>query len=125
MLGIDESADAALALGFGDDVIDERRLAGGLGAEDLAHAAARQTADAECEVEAETAGRDRCDRYAIIVTQAHDCTLAVLLLDLCQRCADSLLFLAHGDLLPAVPEWDECVNSVHQVWPPTRTLCCA
>ena len=121
MLGIDEGADATLALGLGNHVVDERGLTRRLRTEDLAHAATRQAADTEREVEAEAARRDGSDRCALIVAKAHDCTLAVLLLDLCQRCADSLLFLAHGDLLPAAPEWDECVNSVPSVWPPSRT----
>ena len=51
VLGVDERADAAAALRLGDHVVDERRLAGRLRAEDLDDAAARQAADAEREVE--------------------------------------------------------------------------
>ena len=35
VLGVDEGADPAARLGLGDDVVDQRRLARGLGAEDL------------------------------------------------------------------------------------------
>ena len=59
VLGVDEGADAAAALGLGDHVVDEGRLARRLGAEDLDDAPARQAADAEREVERERAGRDR------------------------------------------------------------------
>ena len=51
MLGVDERRQAALALRLGDDVVAERRLARGLGAEDLDDASARDAADAEREVE--------------------------------------------------------------------------
>ena len=58
VLGVDEGADAAAPLRLGDDVVDERRLARGLRAEDLDDAAARQAADAEREVERERSRRD-------------------------------------------------------------------
>src|SRR5262249_8692041 len=47
VLGVDEGADAPATLRLGDDVVDERRLAGGLGTEDLDDPAARQPADPE------------------------------------------------------------------------------
>ena len=56
VLGVDEGADAAAALGLGDHVVDERRLARSLGPEDLDDAATRQPADPEREVEGERAG---------------------------------------------------------------------
>ena len=62
VLGVDEGADAAAALRLGDHVVDERRLARRLRAEDLDDAAARQAADPEREVERERAGRDGPDR---------------------------------------------------------------
>ena len=82
MLGVDEGADAAAALGLGDHVVDERRLARGLGPEDLDHASARQAADPEREVERERAGRDGADRHGRPVAHAHDRALAELPLDL-------------------------------------------
>ena len=51
MLGVDEGADAAVALRFGHDVHGEGRLARRLGPEDLDDAAPRDAADAEREVE--------------------------------------------------------------------------
>ena len=44
VLGVDEGARTALALGLGEDVVDERRLARGLGPEDLDDATTRQAA---------------------------------------------------------------------------------
>ena len=61
VLGVDEGADAATGLSLGDDVVDQRRLARGLGAEDLDDPAARDAADAEREIERQRSGRDRLD----------------------------------------------------------------
>ena len=61
VLGVDEGADAAAPLRLGHHVVDERRLARGLRAEDLDDPAARQPADAERQVERERAGGDRAD----------------------------------------------------------------
>ena len=86
VLGVDERAHAAELLGLGDHVVDERRLARGLRAEDLDDAAARHAADAEREVERERAGRDRRDPHLrALVAHAHDRALAELALDLRQR----------------------------------------
>ena len=64
----------------------ERGLARGFRAVDLDHAAARQAADAERDVEAERAGRDDLDVVGDVrVAQPHDRALAELLLDLRQR----------------------------------------
>ena len=61
VLGVDERAHAAELLRLGDHVVDERRLAGGLRAEDLDDAPARHAADAEREVERQRARGDRVD----------------------------------------------------------------
>ena len=58
VLGVDERGDAAGLLRLGDDVQREGRLAGGLRAEDLDHAAARHPADPERDVDAERPGGD-------------------------------------------------------------------
>ena len=64
-------------------VVDERRLAGGLRAEDLDDAPARHAADAEREVERQRARRDRVDLdLGALVAHAHDAALAELALDL-------------------------------------------
>ena len=91
VLGVDEGADAAAALRLGDHVVDERRLARRLRAEDLDDAAARQAADAEREVERERAGRDRADRHLRLVAHLHDRALAELPLDLPEGDVESLL----------------------------------
>jgi hypothetical protein len=73
------------ALGLGQDVVDERRLAGGLRAEDLDDAAAGHAADAQREVQRQRAGRDRVDLdLGAFVAHAHDRPLAELALDLGQ-----------------------------------------
>jgi hypothetical protein len=61
VLGVDEGADAALLLRLGDGVQRERRLARGFRPVDLDDAPARQAADAERDVEAERARRNRLD----------------------------------------------------------------
>ena len=85
VLGVDEGADAAAPLRLGDHVVDERRLAGGLRAEDLDDAAARQAADPEREIERERARRDGADRDRGAVVHLHDRALAELPLDLAER----------------------------------------
>ena len=61
MLGVDEGAGAALLLGLGDDVQRERGLARAFRAVDFDDAALGQAADAERDIEAQRAGRDRFD----------------------------------------------------------------
>ena len=85
VLGVDEGADAAAPLCLGDHVVDEGRLARGLGAEDLDDAAAWQAADPERKIERERAGRDRADRDRRAVVHLHDRSLAELPLDLAER----------------------------------------
>ena len=85
VLGVDEDADPALGLGLGDDVVDQRRLARGLRAEDLDDPAARHAADAERQVEGEGPGRDRFDRQRAVGAEAHQRALAEIALDLGHR----------------------------------------
>ena len=61
MFGVDEGGGAAELLDFGDHLQRERGLAGGFRSVDLDDAAARQAADAECDVETQRAGGDRLD----------------------------------------------------------------
>ena len=90
---IDEGADAALLLRLGDAFEREGGFARRLGAVDLDHAAARQTADAEREVEPERAGRDDRDvGDDRLLAQLHDRALAELFLDLAQRQVERLAF---------------------------------
>src|SRR5690606_1288920 len=91
MLRIDEGADAALLLRLGDRVQRQRRLAGAFRAVNLDDAPLGQTADAERDVEAERAGRDRLDLHALVLAaEAHDRTLAEGSLDLRERGIQSL-----------------------------------
>ena len=85
VLGVDERAHAAELLRLGDDVVDERRLARGLRAEDLDDAPARHAADAEREVQRQRARGDRLDLdLGALVAHPHDGALAELALDLGQ-----------------------------------------
>ena len=61
VLGVDERGDAALALGLGDDVQGQRRLAAGLRAEDFADPTAGDPLAAQGKVQGEAAGRDAGD----------------------------------------------------------------
>ena len=100
VLGVDERADAAELLGLGDDVVDQRRLAGGLRAEDLDDAPARHAADAEREVERQRARRDRVDPHLrALVAHPHDGALAELALDLRQRALEGGVLGLRGLLL--------------------------
>jgi hypothetical protein len=95
VLRVDERANAAGALRIGHDVQRQRRLARGFGAEDLHHAAARQTLAADGEVEAERPGRNAINRRGDIVAHAHDGPIAVVLVDAGDRVFERLV----GDLL--------------------------
>ena len=91
MLGIHERRHAAEFLRLSDYLQGERRLARRLGPENLHHAAARHTADAEGVVQADGAGRDGGNgRDGILLAKSHDRALAELLLDLAYGHLDRL-----------------------------------
>ena len=100
VLGVDEGADAAELLGLGDDVVHQRRLAGGLGAEDLDDPPARHPADAQREVEGQGAGGDGVDAHPRPrVAHAHDAALAELPFDLGQGALEGGVLGLRGLLL--------------------------
>ena len=71
---------------LGEDVVDQRRLTRGLGAEDLHDATTGDAADAQREVERQRTGGDRIHAdLRALVAHAHDGALAELALDLRQR----------------------------------------
>src|SRR5262249_57251017 len=82
--GVDEGGGAAHLLHLRDHRERERRLARRLWAVDLDHAAARQPAHAERDVEAEGSGGDDLHVLRGLGVHLHDGTLAELLLDLSQ-----------------------------------------
>ncbi len=104
MLGVDERAHATELLGLSQDVVDKRRLARGLRAEDLDDAPSRHAADAQRQVERQCAGGDGVDLdLSALVAHAHDRALAELALDLRQRALQGgvaglrgLLGVSHG-----------------------------
>ena len=102
VLGVDVGADAAVALGLGDHVHGEGRLARRLRAEDLDDAAAGQAADAEREVERERAGGDGRDPDVALLAEPHDGALAELLLDLAECHLEGLVSFHGGTPLSAV-----------------------
>src|SRR6202011_6026439 len=77
-------------LRLADDREGERRLARGLGAEDLDHPSTRQAADADRVVDRNRAGRDGLDRQVLALAEAHDRALAELALDLGEGVVDGL-----------------------------------
>jgi hypothetical protein len=96
VLGIDVGTDAAVALRLGHDVHRQRRLARRLRPEDLDHAAPRQAADAEGEVERQRPRLDGLDAHRGLLTHPHDGSLAELLVDGCQRHIECLFaIVAH------------------------------
>src|SRR3546814_1105610 len=96
MLGVDESAGAADLLGLGHHVQRERGLARALGAVDLDDAPARQSTDAEANVEAEGAGGDNFRLDPLIGTELHVRALAKGAFDLPQARFQRLLLLPIG-----------------------------
>src|SRR5690606_35003020 len=84
VFGIDEGADAAIALRFGYDVQGQRRLARAFRPEDLDDTAARQAADAKSDIEAQRTGGDRFNLDGGILAKAHDRALAEVPLDLAE-----------------------------------------
>ena len=88
---IDEGRDAARLLCIGHGMQGDRGLTAGLRAVDLDHAAAREAADPERHIERDRTGRDDLDGRPDVVTETHDGTLAVLLLDLSHHCGNCLV----------------------------------
>ncbi len=96
VLGVDKGAGAAALLRFGDHMQRQRRLARAFRAVNLDHPAARQTADAERDVEPERAGRDHVDvRGGLARAELHDRALAEGALDLAERRVQSPLSVHH------------------------------
>src|SRR6185437_8840833 len=99
MLGVDEGAGAALLLGLGDDMQRERRLARAFRPVDLDDAALGQAADAQRDIEAQRAGRDRLDLQRLALAELHDRTLAEGPLDLGERRVQGLVLVLHAFFL--------------------------
>ena len=94
VLGVDERAGSAPALGLGDRVQRERRLSGTLGPVNLENAPAGQTTDAEREIQPERAGRDHLDTLVTgLGSHTHDRAFAERTLDLRQCCIQRLVLL--------------------------------
>src|SRR6516162_3817394 len=96
VFGVDEGADAALLLRFRQTMQRERGFAGGFRPVDFDHAAARQAANSERNVEAERAGGDGLHVHRLVVlAEPHDRALAEIALDLRERGIEGLRFI-HG-----------------------------
>jgi hypothetical protein len=96
MLRVDEGAGAALLLSLGHAMQRQRGFPGGFWAIDFDHPPARQPADAERDIEAERAGRDRIHLDVLVaLAQPHDRALAEIALDLGKRGIKSFR-LFHG-----------------------------
>ncbi len=91
MLRVDESRHAAQLLRLGDDVQGERRLACRLGTVQLGHPPAWYPSHSQRQVEKQRTGWDRRHlAQCRLLAQLHDRALAVALLDLGNRSAESL-----------------------------------
>ena len=101
MFGIDIGRHAALLLNFGNHMQRQGGLARGFGAVNLDHAATRQPADAQRNIQAQRTGGNRVARQAQITrAQLHHRALAKSPIDLAERgfqraLAIRILFLAH------------------------------
>ena len=100
VLHVDESGDAALLLGFRDDLQRDGGFAGGFRAEDFDDAAAGKAADAQGGIERDRAGRDHRDRDdGVLRSQSQDRAFPKLLFDLAEgvfQSARALLFVHAG-----------------------------
>ena len=97
MLGVDERAHAAELLSLGEDVVDERRLARRLGAEDLDYPAFGHAADPKRDVQRQRPGGNRIDGHTRAgIPHSHHGSLAELLLDLRQGALKRGLTLGIG-----------------------------
>ena len=86
VLDVHEAADAALALGFGDRVETEGRLARAFRAIDLHDPPLGVATDAQRHVQAQAAAGDRLHLQLGGLAQFHDDAFAVLLVQIGQRC---------------------------------------
>ncbi len=114
VFGVDERADAALLLRFGEGMQSERGFAGGFRAINFDHPAARQTANPERDVEPERAGGDGIDIHRLhVLAEPHDRALAELPLDLRQRGIKGFRFI-HGR---SFDETKCCTHFSRSLWP--------
>jgi hypothetical protein len=82
---VDKGRQTAGLLRLGDDLQADGRLAGGLGAEDLADAAAGNAADAQRGIEADGASRDYGNRYhCLFGAEPDNRPFTKLFFDLCK-----------------------------------------
>jgi hypothetical protein len=88
---IDKRGDSALALRIGNSMQRQRGFTGRFRAIDFHDAPARQSADAESDVQGNGTGGNGFDRRTGVIAEAHDRALAKLLINLCKRCFQSLL----------------------------------
>ena len=94
VLGIDKRSRAAQLLCLCNAVQRNRGLTGGFRSVDLNDSAARQTADAEREIQTDRAGRDVFDIHAGVFAQTHNRAFAELLFDLTERSGKCFLLIS-------------------------------
>ena len=106
MLCIDKSSDTASLLYFCHHMQGNRRLTTGLRSVYLDDSSLRNTAQSQCNIQAQGAGRNRL--YIHIrtrITQLHHRAFSVCFLNLCQRSIQcfQLVFFIHLSLQSAAP----------------------
>ena len=94
VLGVDKRSRAAQLLRLCNAVQRNRGLTGGFRSVDLNDSAARQTADAEREIQTDRASRDVFDVHAGVFAQTHDRAFAELLFDLTERSGKCFLLIS-------------------------------
>jgi hypothetical protein len=118
VLGIDEGTDAAALLRFRHRMQRQRRLARGLRPVDLDHPAARQAADAQRDIEAERAARNRFDIDHLVLPELHHRALAEGPVDLAEGGFERLLLVHRGGLYQSKIALRHCRSSLF------HTGCC-
>ncbi|MNT18947.1 hypothetical protein D3C72_1541780 [compost metagenome] len=110
MFRVDERAGAADFLHFGDDLQRQRGLARRFRAVDFNHAATRQAADAQRDVQTQRSRGNHLDVVRdLVVAVAHDRALAELLFDLRKRGGKRLGLFRSGGLGGFVVHVESCL----------------
>ena len=89
MLRVDKSGDSSVFLYFCDHMQGNRRLTTGFRSVNLDDTSLRDSAQSQCNIQAQGTGRDRLHIHLRgRVTELHHCSLAIFFFKLCNRCVE-------------------------------------
>ena len=89
MLCVDKSGDSAVFLYFCDHMQGNRCLTTGFRSVDLDDTSLRDSAQSQCNIQAQGTGRDRLHIHLRgRVAELHHCSLAIFFFKLCNRCVE-------------------------------------